>query len=266
MTYNTWMSETKRGVFTARSQSLKAVDAAFEQLDRVKTPQCEIQLADKLKLWLDSKGASWKQSTRNSTKIQGKGTVERLLEDLSKSPLIRTMLSGYIVHTAPAALKSKIIVFSGHGAWALNKDAYTKLPAKCSIKFYTMNMRTLSDGLGGEIDRGIVTGYKPDQEGGPFSSIPDMRLYPPAGLNIKEPDLATWAVVNLPGAVPNSSKNLQIKINSKYGGGASLSVMFDLLKPAIDSASSVIFLWAACRAIGLSRTGGKLLGVNTMQR
>ena len=38
MTYNTWMSETKRGVFTARSQSLKAVDAAFEQLDRVKTP------------------------------------------------------------------------------------------------------------------------------------------------------------------------------------------------------------------------------------
>ena len=127
-------------------------------------------------------------------------------------------IAGYIVHTAPAALNSKIIVFSGHGAWALNKDAYTKLPAKCSIKFYTMNMRTLSDGLGGEIDRGIVSGHKPDQEGGPFSSIPDMRLYPPAGLNIKEPDLANWQVVNLPGAVPNSSKNLQIKIKSKYGG------------------------------------------------
>jgi len=266
MTYKTWMNETKRGVFTPRSRSLKAVDTAFENLNRVQTPQNEMLLADKLKIWLDSKGSTWKQSTRNSTKIQGKGTIERLLGDLSKSPLNRTKLSNYLVQTSPVIQNSKIIVFSGHGSWEVSKDSYVKLPAKCNIKFYTMNMRTLSDGLGGDIDRGIVTGLEPDQEGRPFSSIPDMRLYPPKGLNIRTPNAATWQVVNLPDAVPNANKNLQIQIKNQYEGGASLSVMFDLLKPAINSASSVTFLWAACRAIGLADTGGEKLGVNAMQR
>lgn len=266
MTYGQWMKETKRGAFTPRSRQLQAVDNAFENLARIKTPRSEIHLAEILKLWLDSKGAAWKQSTRNSTKVGGKGTVERLVEDLSASPLCRQKLGLHAVQKHIATLGSKIIVFSGHGSWEVKKDSYVQLPAKCSIKFYTMNMKTLSDGLGGDIDRGIITGLRPDQEAGPLRNIPDMRLYPPDGLHIRRPHPGTWEVVTLPAPVPSGNKNLQVQIKGHFGGGASLSVMFEHLAPAISSSKSVTFLWAACRAIGLKNTGGEKLGVNVMQR
>jgi hypothetical protein len=157
----------------------------------------------------------------------------------------------------------KIIVLSGHGSWEM-KDGYTTLPAKCSIKFYTCNMKTLSDGLGGDIDRGIVSGLTPDQEGGPFSTVPNMRLYPPAGLNIRMPEAKTWDVIELPNALPSRNKNLQIRIASQYGGGADLKTILTLLQPALGG-TDVTILWAACRAIGLKSTG-KSIGVNAMQR
>src|SRR5690606_17601378 len=74
---------------------------------------------------------------------------------------------------------AKIIVFSGHGSWDLGADQYVKVPGKCSIKFYTLNMKTLSDSLGGDIDRGMIAGLEPDQEAGQFGIVPNMRLYPP---------------------------------------------------------------------------------------
>lgn len=161
---------------------------------------------------------------------------------------------------------SKVIVFSGHGSWELGKDEYTPLPGKCTIKFYTMNMKTLSDGLGGDIDRGLVSGLEPDQVGNEFTHVPDMRLFPPTGLHIKRPDPNTWHVLELPGPVPVDEKNIQVKINPAFGGGGSLSVLFDVLRPAIAEADSVTFLWAACRAINLKNTGGRRIGVNAMQR
>lgn len=266
LTYKTWVDETKRGVFTPRSTSLKALDTAFEAFDKKQTPVQEIQLIEKLKLWLDGKGSGWKSSTRNSTKVLGKGTVERLVEDLSASPIGRSKLGVHASQRVVAAPTAKIIVLSGHGSWEVKKDDYVKLPAKCSIKFYTMNMRTLSDSLGGDIDRGIIAGLEPDQKAGPFSSVPDMRLFPPTGLVIKAPNLATWQVVKIPGAVPAGNKNLQVQIDGAYPGGASLSVIFKHLQPAIQGASSVTFLWAACRASGLTDTGGKKFGINEMQR
>ncbi|MHC4269818.1 MAG: putative adhesin [Planctomycetota bacterium] len=161
---------------------------------------------------------------------------------------------------------SKIIVFSGHGQWKLGKDDYVQLPAKCSMKFYTMNARTLSDNLGGDIDRGFIRGLVPDQEAGPFKNIPDMRLYPPNGLNIRRPNPANWHVLELPNRVPVDNKNIQVQINGLYRGGADLKVLFKLLAPAISQAHSVVFLWAACRAVALAPAGGKKVGVNTMQR
>lgn len=160
----------------------------------------------------------------------------------------------------------KIIVFSGHGDWKLGDDGFAKLPAKCSMKFFTMNARTLSDGLGGNIDRGIIEGLEPDQEAGAFKSVPDMRLYPPTGLNIRDPNPANWHILELPGPVPVNNKNIQVKINDAYQGGADLNLMFELLAPAIQQADSVMFLWAACRALGLKPAGGEKLGINTMQR
>jgi len=161
---------------------------------------------------------------------------------------------------------AKIIVFSGHGDWALGTDQFVQIPAKCRMKFYTMNAKTLSDGLGGTIDRGMVAGLEPDQEAGAFQAVPDMRLYPPTGLNIQRPDPATWHMVELPGMIPVDDKNLQLRINGQFGGGASLSVLFRLLAPAIRQADEVVLLWAACRAVQLKCAGGKSLGVNVMQR
>jgi len=266
MSYDQWMSETKRGLLTTRSEELKAIDRAFIKLKTSTLPMDVVALADALRAWLDAKGTAWKQSTRNSFKLNGKGTIERLIQDLSRSPLTRQHLGPYAVVAPVLVPGAKVIVFSGHGAWDVTRDNFFKLPGKCSMKFYTMNMRTLSDGLGGDIDRGIITGLVPDQEASPFGSIPDMRLYPPHGLRIRTPDPASWQVVHLPDPVPRNNKNLQIQIKDGFGGGASLSVMIDFLRPAIETATSVTFLWAACRAIGLTATGGKKIGVNSMQR
>jgi hypothetical protein len=89
MTYNTWKTETKRGPLTPRSKKLKAIDDAFESYETAKksgggTKQ-QVALFDALLNWINGKGAGWKGSTRNSTKdVSNKGTVERLLEDLTK--------------------------------------------------------------------------------------------------------------------------------------------------------------------------------------
>jgi hypothetical protein len=162
-------------------------------------------------------------------------------------------------------IMSKIIVLSGHGAWDL-RDGYTKLPARCAIRFYTLNMKTLSDALGGDIDRGIVSGLEPDQVGAPFATIPNMRLYPPHGLNIRVPDLRTWNVIKLPQACPADSKNLQVRISDRYPAGYSLEEILDMIEAALIG-QDVTILWAACRAIGLKKSAfGKSIGVNKMQR
>lgn len=160
----------------------------------------------------------------------------------------------------------KIIVFSGHGSWELGKDQYVEVPAKCNIKFYTMNMRTLSDALGGDIDQGKIDGLEPDQVGEEYTHVPDMRLFPPTGLQIQPPDPARWHVLDLPTAVPKDNMNLQVRIDSRFKAGGPLSELFEALKPAIESADSVTFLWAACRAINLAEVGGEEFGVNAMQR
>jgi hypothetical protein len=161
----------------------------------------------------------------------------------------------------------KIIALSGHGEWMLGKEGFVTLPANTSIKFYTMNMRTLSDALGGDLDRGIVQGMSPDQEAGPFKSVPNMRLFPPTGLTIKTPsNPGKWHIVKLPQRVPVDNKNLQIQIDSAYPGGADLKTILSFLEPALRASTDNVLLWAACRAINLTAKGGKAIGVNTMQR
>ncbi len=265
--YSQWMKETRRGLFTTRSVLLKNIDAAFKNLDRCSTPKDELiakkQLVDALALWLNSKNGMWEESTRNS-----KGTIKKLIQDLSKTKYGKDKLSVYLPQLVTQQRRSKTIVFSGHGSWESRTDGYVNLPAKCYMEFYTMNMKTLSDSLGGDIDRGLVTGLVPDQKNGPFNRIPNNRLYPPSGLHIQTPDPVTWSVVKLPGPIPLNSKNIQIQIRDEYRGGADLAVLFKALEPVIRNSSEVTFLWAACRAIGLTRNSknAEVFGVNKMQR
>lgn len=161
----------------------------------------------------------------------------------------------------------KIIALSGHGEWMLGKEGYVSLPAGTSMKFYTMNMRTLSDAFGGDLDRGIINGVTCDQEAGPFMNVPNMRLFPPTGLHIKKPaNSAAWHIVKLPQRVPVDNKNLQIQIDPAYPGGADLKTILTYLDPALRASNDTILVWAACRAINLSASGGKAVGINTLQR
>ncbi|WP_378183813.1 putative adhesin [Aquimarina sp. SS2-1] len=160
---------------------------------------------------------------------------------------------------------SKVIVLSGHGSWEMG-DGYVTLPARYSIKFYTDNMKLLSDTLGGNIDRGNVAGLIPDQEASPYSTIPNMRLYPPDGLMIQAPDQNTWNVVDIPtGIIPRDDKNLQIHVADYYNDGMNLKELFDVLDQALFG-QEVTILWAACRDIGLIDAGGESFGVNVLQR
>lgn len=269
ISYNQWMKETKRGLCTPRSSKLKAIDSALKQSSNSTNLTSELNarnsLITALISWLESKEGKWEESTRNS-----KGSVRTLIKDLSVDRESRNKLSKYLaqVSLANQSLGKRTIVFSGHGSWNSRKDGYVQLPAKCSMEFYTMNMRTLSDSLGGDIDRGIISGLVPDQENKPFGIIPNNRLYPPDGLNIRRPDPASWDVLYLPGPLPKNNKNIQIQIQNrkKYKGGANIKQIFEYLKPIINNSREITFLWAACRAIDLDVTGIDLPGVNKMQR
>jgi hypothetical protein len=277
MTYDQWTKETKRlGPITAE---FSAVNKAFEELSKnrapAKEPELMKKLAQALKTWLVLKGDGWKKSKRNSTKLNGKGTIERLIEDLSRSPLCRGILGKFAVQgPVVESIPSKVIVFSGHGSWDVRDPrvkAYYPMPNNSTIKFYTMNLRTLSDSFGGDLDRGIIAGVRPDQEVGPSHQAPNMKLYPPTGLHIRSPNRQTWQVIKLrPGIkVPRNNMNLQIRIDASVGEqtGYTLDHMIDnFLRPAIQGVDSVTFLWAACRAIELQEVTGKGVGVNTMQR
>ena len=144
MTYKTWMDETKRGVFTPRSTPLKNLDAAFKAKDLGQSPFLEIKLAEMLKVWLDTKGTGWKSSTRNSTKVDGKGTVERLVEDLSANSICRAKLGNYASQQAP----EKDHFVSAHGARGTGTSTGTfVVPKGLEIHFYCADATVLPNSL-----------------------------------------------------------------------------------------------------------------------
>lgn len=164
---------------------------------------------------------------------------------------------------------AKVIVFSGHGAWDPN-DGYATVPRNCSIEFYTEANRTLSDALGGDLDVGNGAGHTPDQFGGPFSSVPNMRLYEPTGLNIITPSLA-YDVTHIGAGTPpvHPTRHLQVQLSfGSYPNGLTLAELFIELDEVVRrSATDVKFIWAACRETGLRPTTlGQQIGFNSMQR
>jgi len=79
MSYEEWMRDTKRGLFTPRSSELGAIDTALQEYDTGgKTRRKLIDLKTALDAWIRKKGAGWKDSTRNKT-----GTLETLVNQVS---------------------------------------------------------------------------------------------------------------------------------------------------------------------------------------
>jgi len=76
MSYETWMSDTKRGLFTPRSAELREIDGAFESYDDTKTRVKLINLKTAFAKWMKTK-PDWRASTRNKY-----GTVELVLRQI----------------------------------------------------------------------------------------------------------------------------------------------------------------------------------------
>lgn len=109
MTYQRWLSQTKRNPFTPRSDKLKAIDnalLAYEQAQQQQlgTTRALTTLFNALYAWIENKGANWKASVRNSkTDLTGKGTVELLLDQvLALNPAFRGKVGNYLTQSAPS--------------------------------------------------------------------------------------------------------------------------------------------------------------------
>ena len=166
---------------------------------------------------------------------------------------------------------ARVIVMSGHGAWQVGSDDYTVVPGKTTVRFYTVNMKTLSDALGGDLDRGIVNGMEPDQEGGAHTTVPNMRLFPPINpsLNIRTPP-GSWRVLKLKDdkTLPPETANLQVQIDNSLANGLDLAtILGESLSSSLYAVSENVIIWAACRAINLKESSrGQALKINAMQR
>ena len=102
MTFEKWKQETTRNIFTPRSDALKAIDTAFERWEKQKSTPNLLDFSKKLRTWITLKGDTWRTSTRNS-----KGTLERLVADLAKDPVVGKDFIP-LLHLQPANTKPGI--------------------------------------------------------------------------------------------------------------------------------------------------------------
>lgn len=109
MNYAQWKTETKRGLFTPRSKHLVALDKSFERYSLLRSTPNLIALAKAVRAWIDTK-TDWKKSTRNSKKLNGKGTVERLVDGLYSNPMLRQTFASLIVTPPPPP----VVLEQGH--------------------------------------------------------------------------------------------------------------------------------------------------------
>lgn len=99
MTFEQWKSGTERNIFTPRSTALKAIDTAFQKWEKTKSTPNLLDFSKQVKTWITLKGDKWRTSTRNSN-----GTVERLVADLAKNPVVGKDFAPYLhVKATPQA-------------------------------------------------------------------------------------------------------------------------------------------------------------------
>lgn len=165
--------------------------------------------------------------------------------------------------------QTRIIVLSGHGAWDSRSKTtrpYVSLPGRCSIHFYQSNFTLLRDGSGQELEKGNLDGLTPEQEAGPYQSIPNMILTWPRGLTIgKAPKgwLELKYTIEEATPIPKGPENMQFQVARPKEplasllkdplGHLSLEDIFKVLDPVIRSSEAVLFVWAACREVCLEK-------------
>ncbi|HEY0940369.1 MAG TPA: hypothetical protein VGE08_09760 [Steroidobacter sp.] len=131
----------------------------------------------------------------------------------------------------------KNVYIVGHGAWA-PKDGYAKVPAGCTISFYTEFAKTLS---GDDADR-IVAGTlkRPAHRTvGEFKMVPNMRYTPDDDDNMED-----FKAEQQPGT---------ILIFTQSNAGQTLEQLFHVI--ALKGIRNWDMHWTACSALQLRATG-----------
>ena len=172
MKSNHWITQTKRGAFTPRSKKLKAIDDALAAFELKKSTPNQVTLFNALLAWLDSKGADWRSSTRNSkTEPGGKGTVETLLNDvIALNPQFQAKANKYLQLNAPPPPP-----LMAHGAKNRQKDGdghWYEIPVQteenscgpCSIRMVVKQVK--NEEVGEDLLRELV---EMAEEGGAYS-------------------------------------------------------------------------------------------------
>ena len=163
MSLKTWEDETTRGFFTPRSKLLKAIGTALTSYHTAPAGGTIklTALKNALLAWIQKKGNGWRHSTRNTTKVGNKGTVERLLDDVFLlNAAYKNEFNAYLnAATAP------VVAILGTGNILRQKDADDKwfeIPAQnkeyscgpCSIRI--VNKLVNGSELGEDILRQYV--------------------------------------------------------------------------------------------------------------
>lgn len=165
---------------------------------------------------------------------------------------------------------TKLIVLTGHGVWAPKRghEAYTPMPARCTVHFYTGNFTLMTEGFGQELEQGRLGARRPVQQAGPLKLAPNMMLTWPRGLTVKPATgwhYIKWDVAKgaKGGRVPTDKKNIvfQIKKPAKPGpklledplGYMHLKEILVALGPALPKDRDTLIVWSACRQVDLKK-------------
>ena len=143
------------------------------------------------------------------------------------------------------------VFLSGHGGWH-PKLGYTKVPAGCSVNFYTHFAKLLITGMEYRILRGD---YNQVESNFPqFSMVPNMKLYgqPEAWTQKSENELQS----NAWGA------NAMIYALDDEDDETTLSEIFAEINENPRLPEDLEFHWLACSEVQLRKAGGADIGFN----
>jgi hypothetical protein len=143
------------------------------------------------------------------------------------------------------------LFLSGHGGWH-PKLGYTKVPADCSVNFYTHFAKLLITGMEYQILRGTYT--EVESTFGQWTMVPNMKLYgqPEQWTKRSEKELKrdVWG------------QNAMVFALDDEDDEATLSEIFAEINNGPRLPENLEFHWLACSEVQLRKAGGADIGFN----
>lgn len=143
------------------------------------------------------------------------------------------------------------IFLSGHGGWTPS-NGFIKVPARCSVHFYTHFAKLLLTDMEEKILRGQWK--QTERSHGPYTNVPNMTLYgQPADWTKraeKRLNRSVWG------------QNAHVLAAPDEDDQATLEELFDSLLEVGPLPEEVHFHWLCCSHVSLKPAGGADIGFN----